>query len=178
MSNFSRRVGHLEVQRAAVRTPGVFDEAALMARLDALDAKRQAYAAMSVAEKIASKTRELQELGEWAVPTGFCVNTAHWHGLSRRMLELDIMSLEGTAADVIEIERLRANAALRYSGNAEKVDAEVSSYRGLHRPRSTEQILERLDDIAGQINAGDTPAWILDDLEAEQRKLLAELRGK
>jgi len=146
VSNFSRRVGHLEVQRAAVRTPGVFDEAALMARLDALDAKRQAYAAMSVAEKIASKTRELQELGEWAVPTGFCVNTAHWHGLSRRMLELDIMSLEGTAADIIESERLRANAALRYSGNAEKVDAEVSSYitqrQAEHEAESLEPLLD------------------------------------
>jgi hypothetical protein len=124
----------------------VFDEAALMARLDALDAKRQAYAAMSVAEKIASKTRELQELGEWAVPTGFCVNTAHWHGLSRRMLELDIMSLEGTAADIIESERLRANAALRYSGNAEKVDAEVSSYitqrQAEHEAESLEPLLD------------------------------------
>ena len=49
--------------------------------------------------------------------------------------------------------------------------------RGLHRPMRTEQILERLEEIAGQINARDTSVWILDDLEAEQRKLLAELRG-
>jgi hypothetical protein len=79
-------------------------------------------------------------MGEWQEPTGQIVNTKLMHDTMRRLLEIDIMELEGTAPGIIELERYRANAALHCSGNPAKIEDDMKGYH----MRKQAEVLERL----------------------------------
>jgi hypothetical protein len=118
-----------EALKARLRPKKKQDLEGLANRIHAALAQSAIYETLPTDQKLAEKRARLAEVGEWQEPTGFCVNrNPHLHELSRRLLEIDIMALEGAHPDTIEMERYRADAALRCAGNALRMEAAMESY--------------------------------------------------
>jgi hypothetical protein len=118
------RLDRIEQARKARKRPrDARSEAQLVAARQARWAEylreKAAYEALSVADKIAHKRQELAEkIAAWEGRdrNAFCVNTDEMHGLRCRHIEIEIMALEGAAADIIETARTQANEDYRYRG--------------------------------------------------------------
>ena len=158
MSSIDSRLERVEQARAARKRPrNARSEAEVEARISSIifahELSREAYAALSVAEKIVEKQREIAELGEWVEPPGFCVNSALMHGLRRRMLEIDIELLENPD-QTIEAIRRQADEAFRFRGKPQPapviIDRPVVATVGLPvpdpRPSKPKPRIDKLAD--------------------------------
>ncbi|HEV7611424.1 MAG TPA: hypothetical protein VGO37_06085 [Steroidobacteraceae bacterium] len=122
--SIDNRLERIEQARAARKRPRnpraeADMEACIRARFAGCELRAEAYAGLSVPEKIAEKRLELAEtIADWAArdPSAFGVNTELVHTLRRRQLELDIEELEGASADTVESARTAANEAFRFRG--------------------------------------------------------------
>lgn len=114
---------HNEVEEAET-------EAQIAGRFAAYELKAEAYAGLSIPEKIAEKRRELAEtIDEWKArdPNAFCLNTELIHTLRRRQLEIDVEELEG--ASNVEALRTQAHEEFRFRGRPQPapINAERAS---------------------------------------------------
>jgi hypothetical protein len=118
-----------EALKVRLRPKKKHDPEALANRIHAALAQSAIYEAMPTDQKLAQKRARLAEVGEWQEPTGFCVNRSpHQHACLRRHLEIDIMALEGAHPDTVEMERWRADVAVRCADNALRMEAAMESY--------------------------------------------------
>jgi hypothetical protein len=134
LASILRRIEALENSCPEPRSDEAEIEARILERFDASQRKATAYAALSVADKIAEKKRALAEtVAAWEGRDrdAFCVNTELMHTLRCRSLALDIEELEGASADHIDAARTQANEDFRYRGRrpAESISTVVERSR-------------------------------------------------
>ena len=160
LASILRRIEALEDACPTERSE--FEEAEIHAQIQARFAAHslelEAYAGLSVPEKITEKRRQLAErIADWEArdPDAFGVNTnTLMHTLRCRLIEIDIEALENPSLD-IEAARAQAHEDFRFRGRPQPatpiierstvvatIGVPIPDYRGPTRPKPTFDKLE------------------------------------
>jgi Asp/Glu/hydantoin racemase len=123
----------IKARKLKVRETAEETEARLNARLESYFLQQAACETLPVAEKIAAKQAELAQLtAEYrpATPGTVCLDAEHLHRYRVRALEIDVLELQGTDAEIIETARHEANEQLRWRGQPPvEIPVEMPTHR-------------------------------------------------
>jgi hypothetical protein len=108
MRSIESRIAALELKYLPPRPQATLDPAAVAARLEAGRRAQEAYEALPAAEKILAKQRQLAELRPHLLDTD-----RSEYAYCCRLIELDVLELQGAAPELIQLARWQADEAKR-----------------------------------------------------------------